>query len=112
LNNCASSTNSAVMTLERLVVFDARVLAIRVLPCIPVRLIGRHASGYLTGDALLHALRIGKQTTKLLVERLHDAGQPIQFRLRFGTATGGRHRFDLGLGIGQSDRQRGLFSAR
>ncbi len=95
---------------QRLVVLDARVLAVGVLLGILIGRIGRDLRRNVLGDQPVDAVRIGPgDVAKLVVERLEDVAQEVEFGLGSESSGAGRHWLDLGILVGQGDTHGGLF---
>ena len=89
---------------QRLVVFDAGVLAIRVLMGVPEGGVLRHPGGNGLGDELPHAVRVFPlDIAEEVIEGPDDVREPIELGIGVAATGAGRHRVDLGVLVGQHD---------
>ncbi len=95
--------------LECLVVFDARVLAVRIFLRVLKRLVGRYPRRDVFRYEAMHAIRVRpRDIAELVVERLDDVAQPVKLRLRHAPSPACRNRLYLPSGIGQLNLYRSL----
>lgn len=93
---------------QRLVVFDAGVLLVGILPGILIGRIGRDAVRDIDGDQLVNPVDIAPgNVAEMLVEGLEDVGEPVQLGL--GLAAAGRNGCDLRIGVWQLNAGGSLF---
>lgn len=84
--------------LERFVVLDARVLAVGMFHGVLIRFIRRHLRGNLFADHCLDLVAVLPiDIAELIIERLDDVAESIEFGFRLSTATARRDGTDFGI---------------
>ena len=93
--------------LERPVVLQPRRRPITVPHRVLIGLVCRYLAGDLLGNDLADAVRVlPVDVPELVVERLDDVAEPIQFRLRLPSAATGGNGTDLAVLVGQGQLER------